>query len=153
MMFLALYVLMIFAIFTPFSLLLRFILMKTGVDAVLNEIKELTEKASKLSPKDKKMRMIRERYALLKRRIRNVFLINLFTLWIAIFTAVTLSNLVLITLSTSYGVALGFRSPLRIPGLITNEDQLNILLVVMAVIMAYQPIHNKISTMQKIYEA
>ncbi|MEM0453348.1 MAG: hypothetical protein QXO98_01630 [Sulfolobales archaeon] len=151
-MLLALYVLMIFAVFTPFSLLLRFILVRMGVNSVLQEIRELSERASKVSPKDKKMRMIRERYDALRRKLRNVFLINLFTLWIAIFTAVTLSNLALITLSTTYGITMGFRSPLRIPGLVMGEDQLNILLVVMAVIMAYQPVHNKLSTMEKVYE-
>ncbi|MEM1982164.1 MAG: hypothetical protein QW267_05950 [Sulfolobales archaeon] len=151
-MLLALYVLMIFAVFTPFSLLLRFILVRIGVNSVLQEIRELSERASKVSPKDKKMRMIRERYDALRRKLRNVFLINLFTLWIAIFTAVTLSNLALITLSTTYGITMGFRSPLRIPGLVMGEDQLNILLVVMAVIMAYQPVHNKLSTMEKVYE-
>ncbi len=151
-MLLVLYVLLIFILFLPFSILLRFVLIKLGVNSALQEIRELAEKASKISPKDKKMRMVRGRYEMLRRRLRNVLLINLFTLWIAIFTAITVSNLVLITLEANYGITITFRSPLRIPGLVMGEGQLNIILVLLAIVMAYQPIHNKLSMMQKIYE-
>ncbi|MEM0504924.1 MAG: hypothetical protein QW339_06210 [Sulfolobales archaeon] len=152
-MFLALYIALIIAVFIPFSLLLRFIIMRLGIDAVLQEIRELSDKASKLSPKDKKMRMIRSRYEFLKRRLRNVFLANLFILWMAIFTAITVSNSIVIMLASNYGVIATFRSPIKLPILVLGEDQLNIFLVIMAVIMAYQPLHNKLSTMEKIYEA
>ncbi|MEM4684746.1 MAG: hypothetical protein QW133_01300 [Sulfolobales archaeon] len=152
-MFLALYIALIIAVFIPFSLLLRFIIMRLGIDAVLQEIRELSDKASKLSPKDKKMRMIRSRYEFLKRRLRNVFLANLFILWMAIFTAITVSNSIVIMLASNYGVVATFRSPIKLPILVLGEDQLNIFLVIMAVIMAYQPLHNKLSTMEKIYEA
>lgn len=152
-MFLALYIASIIAVFTPFSLLLRFIIARLGIDAVLQEIRELSDKASKLSPKDKKMRMIRSRYEFLKRRLRNVFLVNLFILWIAIFTAITVSNYMVIMLASNYGVTVTFRSPIKLPILVLGEDQLNIFLVIMAVIMAYQPLHNKLSTMDRIYEA
>lgn len=152
-MFLALYVALIIAVFTPFSLLLRLIITRLGIDAVLQEIRELSDKASKLSPKDKKMRMIRSRYEFLKRRLRNVFLVNLFILWIAIFTAITVSNSMVVMLASNYGVAVTFRSPIKLPVLVLGEDQLNIFLVIMAIIMAYQPLHNRLSTMEKIYEA
>ncbi|MEM4518783.1 MAG: hypothetical protein QXH46_05525, partial [Sulfolobales archaeon] len=138
--------------FIPFSLLLRFIIIRLGIDAVLQEIRELSDKASKLSPKDKKMRMIRSRYEFLKRRLRNVFLANLFILWMAIFTAITVSNSIVIMLASNYGVVATFRSPIKLPILVLGEDQLNIFLVIMAVIMAYQPLHNKLSTMERIYE-
>ncbi|MEM4751873.1 MAG: hypothetical protein QXR55_00055 [Sulfolobales archaeon] len=151
-MFLALYIALIIAVFIPFSLLLRFIIMRLGIDAVLQEIRELSDKASKLSPKDKKMRMIRSRYEFLKRRLRNVFLANLFILWMAIFTAITVSNSIVIMLASNYGVVVTFRSPIKLPILVLGEDQLNIFLVIMAVIMAYQPLHNKLSTMERIYE-
>ncbi|MEM0361667.1 MAG: hypothetical protein QXY36_01780 [Sulfolobales archaeon] len=151
-MFLALYIALIIAVFIPFSLLLRFIIMRLGIDAVLQEIRELSDKASKLSPKDKKMRMIRSRYEFLKRRLRNVFLANLFILWMAIFTAITVSNSIVIMLASNYGVVATFRSPIKLPILVLGEDQLNIFLVIMAVIMAYQPLHNKLSTMERIYE-
>ncbi len=152
-MFLALYVFTVVALFLPFSLLLRLILNKLGVDSVLQEIRELTEKASKMSPKDKKMRMVRGRYEVLKRKLRSVFLINLFIMWTSIFVAITASNLALVTISNSYGVTITFRSPVKLPFLVLGDEQLNIFLVILAVILAYQPLHNRLSTMERVYEA
>jgi len=150
-MLVALYVAVIIAIFIPYSLLLRYILRRSGIDEVIKEIKELSEKASKLSPKDKKLRMIKSRYDLLRRRVRYAFLLNLFTMWLAIFTAITVANVVVFHVSTSYSIENVFTSPLRIPGITLGKDQLNIFLLVLAVIIAYQPLHNKISLMSMVY--
>jgi hypothetical protein len=150
-MLVALYVAIIIAIFIPYSLLLRYILRRSGIEDIIKEIRELSEKASKLSPKDKKLRMIKSRYEFLRRRVRYAFLLNLFVMWLAIFTAITVANAVVFHVSSTYGIENVFTSPLRIPGITLGKDQLNIFLLVLAVIVAYQPLHNKISLMSTIY--
>lgn len=144
------YVLILILTLLPFSLITRLIIIKSDVDSVIREINELSSKAAKTSPKEKRVRLIMSRYEYLKRRIRNLFLINMFILWIAIFVSITIANTLLAYLISNYNVESYFNSPISLP-IISVDGRVNILIIVLAVIVAYQPLHNKLSLMYKVY--
>ncbi len=149
-MILLIYVLTLILALIPFSLITRFIVVRSDIDSVIREINELSSKAAKTSPKEKRVRLIMSRYEYLKRRIRNLFLINMFILWIAIFVAITMANTLLAYLVSNYNVASYFNSPISLP-IISVDGHVNVLIIILAAIIAYQPLHNKVSLMYKVY--
>lgn len=150
-MMLAIYVGTLILSLLPFSLLMRYVVSKSGTDLILQELSELSSKVAKLSPKEKRMRLIRGRYEYLRKRIRGLFMVNLFVLWLGIFVSMIVANIVVAHLVNYLNIERYFYSPLRFPGIVLEGYRINVLIVIMAVIIMYQPVHNRISLMYKLY--
>jgi len=151
----ALYVALTFLSLIPFSLMLRLYLSRVKIDLLVNELRELSERLDKIkkqpSYKDKRVRIIGSKYNMLRRKLRSLFFLNLVVMWAAIFAALTVSNTVTYIIAERYGIELLFRSPINVPGVTVLDNQLNALILLLAVILVYQPLHNKISLMEKLY--
>lgn len=148
---LAIYVLALLTSLLPFSIIMRYVVSRSGADTILRELEELSSRAAKLSPKEKRIRLIKGRYEYLRRRVRSLFIVNIFMLWIGIFTGITVANTVLAYFVNYLGVERYFYSPLRLPGVTLEGYRINLLLVIMAAIIMYQPVHNRLSRMYKLY--
>ncbi len=139
-----LYVLSVFASLLPFTWLTKMYLGKINLKGVVEELAEVGERLKRIAPdKEKKVRVLRARYKKLKGTLNRVFLFNLVFIWMGIFVALSVSRGVTYYVAVATGLPLP-PSPLNIPG-ISVDGKLNDLLIFLAAVLAYQPLHNKIS--------
>ncbi len=136
----------------PFSLLARLYERRINLELTLKELNEVVKKLSTIShQKEKRIRALRGRYTLLRRRVSNFMIINLLTIWAAIFIGMILARLASNAVATLLGVPPYINSPFSIP-YITYHGYLNDAVFFLVIVLAYYPIHSKVSGMSKLRE-
>ncbi len=136
--------------FIPFTLIVRQYSRKIDIDNVIAELKELSKKLENISPeKEKKLRILKNRYNKLKRMIDKLFFLNLGVIWLGILTAIVLSRVVVDIVAQILNLPPRPPSPLMLPG-ISHDGNLNEYVIFIAVILGYQAIHNKVTGFSKL---
>ncbi len=147
------YTIVTLLVLLPFSKLMGMYERRINLVDTIKELKRLSEKLAVISPeKEKKVRTLRDRYKRLRRRLSNFVLMNLLSIWVAIFLALLVSRFTVIIAASALGIKPLLHSPLKIP-FITIDDSLNDTLLLLAVILLYYPFHAKYSGLQKLKEA
>ena len=147
------YTIVTLLVLLPFSKLMGIYERRINLVDTIKELKRLSEKLAVISPeKEKKVRTLRDRYKRLRRRLSNFVLMNLLSIWVAIFLALLVSRFTVIIAASALGIKPLLHSPLKIP-FITIDDSLNDTLLLLAVILLYYPFHAKYSGLQKLKEA
>jgi|Deesub1362B_J571_1020462.scaffolds.fasta_scaffold35351_1 hypothetical protein len=146
------YVILTIVAVMPYTFIMRLYSRRIEIESTVDELRDLMEKLNKISPeKEKKIRLLKARYDQLKKRISTLFIVNLVVIWMSIFTALSVSRIVAIFLASYFGFSYLIPSPLLLPGISAN-GYLNDLILLLAVLLAYQPFHNKLSGFSKIME-
>ncbi len=134
----------------PFSFMLRGYVQRLDLRSTLEALQEIAGRMSRTT-KEKKLRELKARYDALRKRISSAVFMNLMMLWIGLFTALTFGRITATYLLVSLGVPAMPPSPLVLP-FISIDGRLNILLVILAAAIAYQPLHAKISGLDALTE-
>ncbi len=138
------YVGAIIASFLPWTLVMKAYVKKVDLETTVSELKDVIERLSKTPPrKEKKLRILKSRYKELRGRLNRVFLMNMFTLWIGIFTSLMFARSILYYAVTHLHMSLP-PSPLNLPG-ISLGGRLNDLVLYLATVVGYQYFHNNYS--------
>lgn len=127
----------------PFSFILRGYIQRLDLRSTLEALQEVAERMSRTT-KEKKLRELKARYDALRKRISSAVFMNLMMLWVGLFTALTFGRITAAYLLVSFGASVMPPSPLSIP-FISIDGYLNILLIILAAAIAYQPLHGKVS--------
>jgi len=147
------YVLTALAVLIPISKLLGVYEKRMNLSRILSDLSKLGSKLSTLSPeKEKKVRMLRDRYKRLRRRVSLFIMLNLISMWTAIFVALIASRFVLLITASFLRLEPYIASPIDIP-LISVEGYLNDTFLLLALILAYYPLHTKWSGLYKLRES
>lgn len=129
----------------PWSYLIRTYADKIDLKGVMKEIKDVSEKIKQIPPKkEKKLRILNARYSELKKKVSKFFFVNLFVLWAGVFASLIVTRYISIMVALTLGIEPLPPSPLSTPG-ISVDGYLNDLILYLAVLLAYQNLHNKIT--------
>jgi len=134
----------------PFSFILRGYVQRLDLRSTLEALQEIAERMSRTT-KEKKLRELRARYDALRKRVSSVIFMNLMMLWVSLFTALTFGRVTATYLLVSLGAPVMPPSPLVLP-FVSIKGRLNILLIILATAIAYQPLHAKISGLYALTE-
>lgn len=134
----------------PFSFILRGYVQRLDLRSTLGALQEIAERMSRTT-KEKKLRELRARYDALRKRISSAVFMNLIMLWVGLFTALTFGRITAAYLLVSLGAPVMPPSPLALP-FVSIDGYLNILLVILAAAIAYQPLHARISGLDVLTE-
>jgi len=134
----------------PFSFILRGYVQRLDLRSTLSALQEIAERMSRTT-KEKKLRELKMKYDALRKRVSSVVFMNLMMLWIGLFTALTFGRVTAAYLLVALGAPVMPPSPLALP-FISIEGYLNILLVILAAAIAYQPLHARISGLDALTE-
>lgn len=134
----------------PFSFILRGYVQRLDLRSTLSALQEIAERMSRTT-KEKKLRELKMKYDALRKRVSSVVFMNLMMLWIGLFTALTFGRVTAAYLLVALGAPVMPPSPLALP-FISIEGYLNILLVILAAAIAYQPLHARISGLDTLTE-
>jgi len=146
------YTVVIILVLLPFSKLMGMYERRLNLTETVRELSRLGEKLTVISPeKEKKVRTLRDRYKKLRRRLSKFVLMNLLSIWAAIFLALLASRFAVIITASILGIKPLLHSPINIP-FITINGSLNDTLLLLAVILIYYPFHTKYSGLQKLKE-
>ena len=136
----------------PFSLLAKLYERRINLELTLKELNDVARKLSTTSPqKEKKLRALRNRYVLLRKRISNFMIINLLAIWTAIFIGMILARIASNAVAGLLGIPPYINAPFYIP-YVTYHGYLNDALFFLAIVLAYYPIHSRISGLNKLKE-
>ncbi len=136
----------------PWSYLIRTYADKIDLKRVMKEIKDISDKIKQTPPKkEKKLRILNARYNELKRKVSKFFFVNLFILWAGVFASLIVTRYISIIAALTLGIEPLPPSPLSIPG-ISIDGYLNDLILYLAILLAYQNLHNKITGVSIIRE-
>ena len=134
----------------PFSFILRGYIQRLDLRSTLEALQEIAERMSRTT-KEKKLRELKARYDMLRKRVSSAVFMNLMMLWIGLFTALTFGRITAAYLLVALGAPIMPPSPLALP-FISVDGNLNILLIILAAAVAYQPLHAKISGLDALTE-
>ncbi len=118
--------------------------------STLEALEEIAERMSRTT-KEKKIRELKARHDALRKRVSSAVFMNLMMLWIGLFTALTFGRVTAAYLLIAIGAPAMPPSPLTLP-FISIDGYLNILLIILAAAIAYQPLHAKISGLDALTE-
>ncbi len=142
------YVAAIIASFLPWTAVIRSYSRRVDLDSLIDELKEVAERLSKTpSRKEKKLRILKARYKALRGKINRFFFMNIFTLWIGIFTSLMFARSLLYYSLTHLHMHMP-PSPLNLPGISVN-GKLNDLILYIATIIGYMYFHNNVAGVNK----
>jgi len=144
------YVLVTLASFAPFTLIVRYYSQRMNLDRVIEELVELSRKLESISPeKEKRLRVLRNRYSKLRRAISKLFFLNLGAIWLGVLVAILLSRLVVSTIAHIFSLPENPPSPIKLP-VISYDGYLNVFILFIAIVLGYQAYHNKATGFSKL---
>jgi len=139
------YVISAFASLLPWSYIVKLYGMKIGLKEILKEASKVKNELSKVpESKPKKRRILTERYRELRGKISKFIILNLVLLWIGVIGSLIFARLATIVAGGLLGVYPYIPSPLLLP-YVSNEGALNDLILYLAALLAYLPLHNRIT--------
>lgn len=134
----------------PFSFILRGYVRRLGLQQTLEALQDVAERMSRTT-KEKKLRELKARYDALRKRVSSAVFMNLMMLWVGLFTALTFGRITAAYLLIFIGAPVMPPSPFTLPYVSIN-GYLNILLIILAAAIAYQPLHTRISGLDVLTE-
>ena len=134
----------------PFSFILRGYIQRMDLRSTLEALQEIAERMSRTT-KEKKLRELKARYDALRKRVSSAVFMNLMMLWVGLFTALTFGRVTAAYLLFAVGAPTMPPSPVELP-FVSIDGYLNILLIILAAAIAYQPLHAKITGLTALTE-
>ncbi len=146
------YVVAAFVALLPWSYIVKFYGMRIGLKGILKETSKVKNELSKVpESKPKKKRILTERYRELRGKVSRFIMLNLILLWVGVIGSLIFARLVTVVTANLLGVYPYIPSPLLLPYVSVN-GALNDLILYLAALLAYLPLHNRITGIKALHE-
>jgi len=141
----AIYTLAAFTALLPWSYIVKFYGLRINLKETFKELLRVRDELLKLpESRLKKRRILKEHYKELRGRINRFIVLNLIILWVGIMGSLMFARLALISTAGLLGINPYIPSPLKLP-YVSVDGALNDLVLYLAILLGYIPIHNKIT--------
>ncbi len=146
------YVVAEFAALLPWSYIVKFYGLKIGLREALKSVSKIRNELSKVPEnKPKKKRILVKRYKDLRGKISRFIMLNLILLWVGVIGSLMFARLAVIVAANLLGIYPYIPSPLRLP-YVSASGALNDLILYLAALLAYLPLHNRITGIKALHE-
>ncbi len=136
----------------PWSYLVKLYGIHINLKRILKEANEISKELKSLpESKVKKKRILVARYKEIRGKISKFVMINVLLLWVGVIGSLLFSRISVLAAAVLMNRTPYIPSPLELPW-ISQRGYLNDIFLYLAILLAYIPIHNRISGMKIVHE-